>query len=101
MFKVWEEYDPTWLVEAAEKYKSEYPWLPSALAECIKAKRESKFYTAFVNQKNPNKPGSEWQFETNIILEETAEGEVVLDILQNNRVGGVEFLSKLCGSSNT
>lgn len=95
MSKVWKDYDPTWLVNAAEKYRSEYPWLPSALSKCTTARIDSDFYIYFVDSDNPNKPESEWQFDTNLTIEESAEGELVLDILEGDRVGGVELLSKL------
>jgi hypothetical protein len=39
--------------------------------------------------------GSEWQIETNIVLEHPTEGDLVLDILKGQRVGGVETTSKI------
>lgn len=87
-------YNPDWLVEAAEKRKGEYPWLPNALSKCTSALVGSK-YIRFVNSSRPNKKGSEWQFQENIWLENTIEGDVVLDILQENRVGGVELYDRL------
>jgi hypothetical protein len=45
-----------------------------------------------VSPENANKPGAEWQFERSIVLEDPKEGELVLDILKGNRVGGIEFL---------
>jgi len=89
------KYDPSWLVEAAMEVKDEYPWLVDELSKCVKARKESKYYTYFVDPKNPNKPGSEWQFRDNIILEDTKYGDVVLDVLKDNRIGGVEFLTRL------
>jgi hypothetical protein len=38
--------------------------------------------------------GSQWQFEENIILEDPERGDLVLDILKGQRVGGVEFLAE-------
>jgi hypothetical protein len=37
------------------------------------------------------------QFVTNLILEHPTEGELVLDILTEHRVGGVEFLPRIVG----
>ena len=48
----------------------------------------------FVDPRRPNQPGSDWQFEENIILEHPTEGDLVLDILKGHRVGGVEFLGR-------
>jgi hypothetical protein len=39
--------------------------------------------------------GSQWQFDENIILEDLERGDLVLDILTGQRVGGVEFLAEL------
>lgn len=90
-----EEYDPTWLIEAAENYKDKYPWLINSLKSCTKATKESNLYTYFVDKSNPNKLHSEWQFQECIILENTSEGEIVIDIIKTNRVGGIEFLTRV------
>lgn len=91
----WERYDPTWLVEIARQQVPDLPWLSAALASCTTCLRASDAYIYFVEALNPNEPGSEWQFETNVILEHETEGDLVLDILKDHRVGGVEFLAKL------
>jgi hypothetical protein len=48
-----------------------------------------------VNPDNPNKAGSEWQFETNILLEHPSEGTLVLDVLKGQRIGGVETIDRI------
>lgn len=92
-----EKYDPSWLVEASLQVAAEYPWLPQALSTCTHIKKETEFYIYFLSPpENPNKPGSEWQYQEGITLVNTREGgEVILDIVQGNLVGGVEFSSKL------
>jgi hypothetical protein len=90
----WEPYDPSWLVELAGRYASEYPWLGEAFSRCLRAKPESQFYTHFVDP-----AGEEWEFETTLTLKCPKEGEIVIDILKGNQVGGIEFLSKLIESS--
>ena len=52
----------------------------------------------FVDPARPNEPGSDWQFGENLILEHPLEGDLVLDVLKGNRIGGVEFLSKVLRS---
>ena len=91
----WEPYDPAWLVALALEQCPDLPWLSHALAACTQASVESAAYLRFVDPRNPNQPGSDWQFEENIILEDPNRGDVVLDILKEHRVGGVEFLAKL------
>jgi hypothetical protein len=91
----WERYDPTWLVELAREVCPDEPWLPAALERCTSAAVESRAYIHFVDSSNPNMPGSAWQFVENILLEHPTEGDIVLDILSDRRVGGVEFLGRL------
>jgi hypothetical protein len=91
----WKRYDPTWLVELSKQQLPEEEWLPAALAECRVAWQKSDAYIYFIDPAHANEPGSEWQFEGNLFLEHPIEGELVLDILSGNRVGGVEFLARL------
>ena len=93
----WNKYDPTWLVDLAVQTRPELKWLPDALSKCRQAAQESDAYIYFVEPSHANEFKSEWQFKENIILEHSEHGELVLDILQGNRVGGVEFLRRLPG----
>ena len=52
-------------------------------------------YIRFVSGERPNLPGSEWQFEENVVLEHDTEGTIVLDILKDGRIGGIEFVSQI------
>lgn len=93
----WKPYDPAWLVELAKAQHPEEAWLPAALAACTMARQESAAYIHFVNKADPDEPSSEWQEQMDITLKHPTEGELVLDILEGNRIGGVEFLAKLSG----
>jgi hypothetical protein len=93
----WKPYDPAWLVELARAQLPEEPWLPAALAACTMARQESAAYIHFVDRADGDESGSEWQAQTDLVLDHPTEGELVLDILEGNRVGGVEFLAKLAG----
>ena len=88
-------YNPMWLVEVAPQVKNEYPWLVEELKKCVIVIKEDENYIYFITPENPNMPGSEWQIKDCIILENTKYGEVVLDVLKGNRIGGIEFLSKV------
>ena len=91
----WIDYDPTWLVqEAAERFPERLD-LQEALSRCRRAKWASDAFLYFEDATRPNEPGSPWQFDENLILESTSEGDLVLDLLKGNRVGGVEFLGRL------
>ena len=52
-----------------------------------------------MNPTNPDEPESEWQVQTNFELLHPTEGDLVLDILEGNRIGGVEFLARLTGDA--
>jgi hypothetical protein len=91
----WEPYDPLWLVPLAQAQHADKPWLAAALATCTMCQRESDAYIYFVDATNANQPGAEWQFEENLWLVDTEQGDLVLDILRDHRVGGVEFYDRL------
>ena len=95
----WKPYDPAWLVELAKAQVPEEAWLPAALAACTMAMQESEAYIHFVHRPDTDEAESEWEAQTDIVLKHPTEGELVLDILEGNRVGGVEFLSKLGGDA--
>jgi hypothetical protein len=63
---------------------------PSMLVEW-----ESRAYVHYVSRQNPNQPGSQWQFHTNVVLHHEKLGMVVLDILKDNRLGGIEFVDRI------
>ncbi len=91
----WKSYDPTWLVELAREQLPEETWLPAALAACTMASQESAAYIHFVKREDSDEPGSEWEVQTDFSLKHPTEGELVLDVLDGHRIGGVEFLDKL------
>jgi hypothetical protein len=93
--KGWHDYDPDWLVRLAKEQLPQEAWLHEAISRCRVARMESAAYIHFVNPANPNMPGSEWQFQKNIVLNDPKQGELVLDILKDGRVGGVEFVNKI------
>ena len=91
----WKPYDPSWLVDLAIEQAPDKPWLADALAICTLASGADSAYIKFVDSGNPNAPGSEWQFDSNIVLHHPIEGEVVIDVLKGRRIGGVELWEKL------
>jgi len=91
----WRAYDPGWLVALARVQRPQDRALIDALAACTRARHESDACVHFVSPRRPNRPGSAWQFRENITLEHPEHGELVLDVLKDGRVGGVEFLDRL------
>lgn len=91
----WQSYDPAWLVQWVRASRPELPWLADALARCTRAAPGGRAYLYFVDPADANQPGSEWQWEENLILEHPAEGTLVLDLLEGRKVGGMERLRRL------
>ncbi|MFS4472587.1 hypothetical protein [Chryseobacterium sp. T20] len=58
-------------------------------------KWHSKAYYQFVDSTHANTPGSKWIFKENIILEHPKLGTLVLDILEKDQLGGIEFYELL------
>lgn len=96
---MWEPYDPSWLVHLAERRAPGEAWLAEALARCTSVLRNTHQDDClyFVDPKQPNEPGSDWQFVNNIVLESHREicddeRDVILDVLTERRIGGLEFI---------
>jgi hypothetical protein len=94
--KTWEPYDPAWLVDLARQQYPDEPWLAAALARCTRCMRYDDTYVHFVSPERANQPGADWQHDACLELESPTEGWVVLDILKDGEVGGVEFVAFIC-----
>ena len=66
-----------------------------ALTNSLGGHWESKAYYKYVDSKNANEKGAEWQFEENIVIESETLGTLVIDYLKDKRIGGIEFLKNL------
>ncbi len=87
--------DPISIAEIIELVKEQKPDRQDvvlALENAIGGHWKSNAYYQFVNSKNANKKGAEWQFDDNIVLEHETLGTIVLDFLKDKRIGGIEFL---------
>ncbi len=81
-----------------ELIREQEPDRPDLIKELEKSEKKKWFrqpYIHFVSAERPNQPGSEWQFDEDIILEDEIEGTIVLDILKDGRIGGIEFVSQI------
>jgi hypothetical protein len=91
----WKPYDPTWLVEWVRANRPDLPWLADALAKCTHAASDGRAYLYFVDPSDAGEPGSAWVLDETLRLDSTPRGTLMLDILQDRRVGGIEFLARL------
>lgn len=71
---------------------SEESFLKCNLENINSGKWQSKAYYQFIDSTNANKSGSKWIFKENIILEHPKFGILVLDILEKDQPGGIEFI---------
>jgi hypothetical protein len=94
-----ESYNPDWLVALATRQHADKPWLVDALARCRLVVRRSKYIIHFVDPTNANKPGAEWQFDSHVWLVDPVQGNLMIDVLKDNRVGAVEFYDRLFGGA--
>jgi hypothetical protein len=91
----WQDYDPTWLVRLAESQCPDDESLARALSACTRAKHPGSLIVHFVKSNRPNLPGSEWQFSHSVSLTDPDHGELILDLLQDGRVGSIELVDQL------
>jgi hypothetical protein len=88
-------FDPQMLIDDARAQAPECPWLPDALARCGTGKWKSSAYLHYVSSIDPNRPNSQWQFKTSVVINHRTLGMVVIDILQGDRIGGIEFVDRI------
>jgi hypothetical protein len=83
------------LIKILEKEEPENETLIKSLRNCSGGKWKNKAYYQYINSENPNKIGSEWQFLDNIIFEHENYGTIIVDLLKDNKIGGLEFYKLL------
>jgi hypothetical protein len=97
-------YDPAWIADIAKQQRPDLPWLAESLARCNhchekrQGGRKKCIYAYFVEPQAANQPGSEWQFRESIPLQHPEFGHIKLDVLKDNRIGGIEFYDRLFSS---
>ena len=84
-----------WLIELLKEQEPKRTDFILQLEKMDKTQWIKQPYIRFVNDKNANQKGAEWQFVENIVLDHKTEGTIVLDILKDGRIGGFELLNEL------
>ena len=80
------------IINLVIQHEPSHDELISALRNCHGGKWKRKAYFQFVDSKNANQIGAEWQFEDSFIFEHPNKGTIVIDFLKSKSVGGIEFL---------
>lgn len=89
------DFNPTWLIELAKAQKPEAKNFHTALEACTKTVQEKVAYIYFISPKGGNKPGSPWQYSHSVELECPKVGSMVVDMMKDGRVGGIEFIDHI------
>ena len=84
--------DIEYLIRLVSEQEPERQDVVSALQNCKGGHWSENGYYSFVDSKNPNLPNSDWQHEECIVLEQLEKGDIVIDLLKNGRIGGIEFI---------
>jgi hypothetical protein len=82
------------IIDLVRQQEPERQDVVKALKKCSGGKWTSSGYYQFTAPKKGNK-GAEWRFYENIILEHEFLGFIVLDVLRNGRIGGIEFIDMI------
>ena len=90
-----DSFDPTWVRELAHESRPDLPWLADELGRCTSGTWTDACYIRFVDSSNANQPGSEWQFREVIELVHEKRGTLKLNVLTDDRIGGIEFYDRL------
>lgn len=80
------------IIELTRHQEPNRPELVTALQNCKDGQWTSNGYYRFVDSKNANEIGAEWQIDESIVLEQEVNGDIVLDLLKDGRIGGIEFI---------
>ncbi|MGZ3912042.1 MAG: hypothetical protein ACXVBR_18290 [Flavisolibacter sp.] len=80
------------IIELVKKQESGRQDIIDALQNTPSGRWTSNGYYCFVDSRNANEPGAQWQFDESMVLEQENKGEIVLDILKDGRIGGIEFI---------
>ena len=84
--------DIEYIIKLVEEQEPDRPDLVTALWNCKGGFWTSNGYYQFVDSRNPNQPGSAWQHEDCIVIEQNDKGDIVIDLLKDGRIGGIEFI---------
>jgi uncharacterized protein YuzE len=83
------------IIKLVEQQEPDRQDLIIALRNCKNGKWTSNGYYQFVDSNNANQIGYKWQFDENVVLEQENKGDIVLDILKDGSIGGIEFIDQI------
>jgi hypothetical protein len=89
----WSPFESSWLAQALAETGE--IGLAEKAAQLRWAIEKGPGYLGFVDSERPNRLGSAWTHQRAVRVNSSPRGAIVVDVLSNSRVGGVEFLDEL------
>lgn len=87
-------FDPSWLVALAEKQWSQEPGFAEALKQCTAGWWHDASFIYFTPFFYPYKSHIPWLISRSVFLKDATRGILVLQLLHDGRIGGIEFMQK-------
>jgi hypothetical protein len=80
------------IIKLVQEQKPNRQDLIQALEKCSGGQWTGNGYFQFVSSKDSNQPSSGWQNRECVVIEQKGKGDIVIDLLKDERIGGIEFL---------
>jgi hypothetical protein len=79
------------IIKLVKEQEPDRQELIHALQKCKSGYWSSNGYYQFIDSRNANQAGADWQHDESIVLEQENKGDIVIDLLKDGRIGGIEF----------
>lgn len=89
-------FDPLDLVKITRQQHPHKPEWAEAFARCTRQWPESELYTHFMSWAEQQRS---WAFACGFVLEHVTHGTLIIDVLKDGRIGGVEYLTRVLNRS--
>jgi hypothetical protein len=86
-----DQIDIEYIIKLVKQQESDRQDIVDALLNCKNGHWSRNGYYQFVDSTNANKPNSEWQHDECIVIEQKNKGDIIIDMLKDGRIGGIEF----------
>lgn len=84
-------YNPDWIIAVVESVAPERIDVIEMLRNCTMAYHRSAAYVQFIDVKNANQESAVWQFKECLRIDHPSHDTILIDILNDGKIGGIEF----------
>jgi len=85
-------FDPTLLVALAREQWTDRPELAASFARCTREWPRNQLYSYFMS---PMERPTKWRFATNLFLAHPTLGTLLVDVMTDQSIGGIEYLDRV------